>query len=331
MQVSTGVNECGEAPGYQVVYSRYEDGALPVRVYGEGVKLYEICDPSSETPVEAHTSVRGLLTRLQGQDRHWSFDRYFMQGKWSRDPSEGSSLTVLNLFSGRREKDQVISVSPCTVNKALTVTPSTDITVLGPVHSPLDFANRSKEIAKLLFKQFGRVIRVAGWDEDDVLQEVYMGLLARNRPGMKSMWNPHKASFGTYVVLVCRSILSNYRRKMERVGRIKVGVKGFVNGDCCDIDVAASPNQVSAMWQGPVDLPDTETTPDATTRLLAFFEARIIDPLSCMWASMVLPLLAKGYGQREIQRATGLKRVELADTREIIEHYSTMWQQCGCP
>lgn len=324
MESANAIEDKGD---YQLVYSRYEDGSLPVRVYPDK-RVYEIYDPAMVTCVERHTSVRGLLTRLQGRDRHWSFDRYFMQGKWSRDACVGNTLSVLDLFSGRSAGETAVSVAG-TVGVPRGVTASSAITIAGPVEkvTPLDLSTRHHEIAKLLFKQFGRMIRNAGWDEDDVLQEVYMGLLSRNRPGMRSMWNPEKAGFGTYVVLVCRSILSNYRRKMDRVGRLRVGMKDYKDGVYCDVDVAST-SQTSALWQ---DAVQTDVDHTAPARLLRFLEDQILDPIASMLALLVTPLLVEGRSSREIQHSTGLRRREIKETREVIEYYSTLWHQQGCP
>jgi hypothetical protein len=66
----------------------------------------------------------------------------------------------------------------------------------------------------LFFAGFGhRVIR-HGYDPEEVLQEVYRGLLVRNKG--KCPFDARKSSFGHYVHMVSECILNNYHRKQSR-------------------------------------------------------------------------------------------------------------------
>lgn len=53
-----------------------------------------------------------------------------------------------------------------------------------------------------------------GLDPDDLKQLIAASLLVRNHG--KSPWNPARCSFGTYVWMVTRSVISNSRRKHRR-------------------------------------------------------------------------------------------------------------------
>ena len=74
--------------------------------------------------------------------------------------------------------------------------------------------NRSHEVRKLLFKSYRGHMLVKGYDPDDVLQEIYKGLITRNNG--KCPWDGRKSTFGYYVTMVIGCILTNYHRKMQR-------------------------------------------------------------------------------------------------------------------
>jgi DNA-directed RNA polymerase specialized sigma24 family protein len=76
-------------------------------------------------------------------------------------------------------------------------------------------AERAHEVKKLFYAGgFVRVLLREGLDPEDFLQEVYRGLLARNEGTCP--WDHTKSSFGHYVHIVIRCILSNYLRKERR-------------------------------------------------------------------------------------------------------------------
>jgi hypothetical protein len=79
----------------------------------------------------------------------------------------------------------------------------------------IDLAGRGHEVRKLLHAGFGLKMQARGYDPDDVLQEVYKGLLARNKG--KCPWDIRKSSFGHYVHMVCDCVLKNFHRKQSRI------------------------------------------------------------------------------------------------------------------
>lgn len=70
------------------------------------------------------------------------------------------------------------------------------------------------EVRKLLFAGFMGKMSSRGYDPEEVLQEVYRGLLVRNRG--RCPFEEGKGSFGHYVHMVISCILTNYHRKQER-------------------------------------------------------------------------------------------------------------------
>lgn len=86
----------------------------------------------------------------------------------------------------------------------------------------IDLAVRGHEVRKLFYAGgFTGVLTRENIDPDEFLQEVYRGLLARNRGTCP--WDVKKSSFGHYVHIVIRCVLSNYLRR-ERLRDSREGV-----------------------------------------------------------------------------------------------------------
>lgn len=77
----------------------------------------------------------------------------------------------------------------------------------------IDLNIYGEDVKRLFYSQFGTKITKLGFDPEDVLQEVYRGILIRNQG---SPFNPAKAKFSTYVVMVCRCVVSNYITKHQK-------------------------------------------------------------------------------------------------------------------
>lgn len=152
-----------------------------------------------------YRSRRSLLVTLTGhpEARHWTWDRYFKQGRYLTTVGDcGATQTVLEALGWQWP----LTVCPGSAPQA----------PRGVVKSPLgiDLQKRGHEVAKLLYAGFGYKIHRGGYDPDDVLQEVYKGILIRNQG--RCPFDPEKSSFGHYVHMVCSCVLSNYHRKQER-------------------------------------------------------------------------------------------------------------------
>lgn len=78
----------------------------------------------------------------------------------------------------------------------------------------IDLEKRGLEVRKLFYAAFARGLAKDGYDPEEALQEVYRGLLARNRGTCP--FNAAKSSFGHYVHIVARCVLANYIRKEKR-------------------------------------------------------------------------------------------------------------------
>jgi hypothetical protein len=76
----------------------------------------------------------------------------------------------------------------------------------------IDLELRGHEVRKLFYAGgFTGVLVREGIDPDEFLQEVYRGILARNKGTCP--WDYKKSSFGHYVHIIIRCVLSNYLRR----------------------------------------------------------------------------------------------------------------------
>jgi len=78
----------------------------------------------------------------------------------------------------------------------------------------IDLEKRGLEVRKLFYAAFARGLAKDGYDPEEALQEVYRGLLTRNKGTCP--FDARKSSFGHYVHIVTRCILANYIRKEKR-------------------------------------------------------------------------------------------------------------------
>jgi len=215
-----------------VLFSRIEDGFQTVTV-DNGV--YRVL--SQEGVTVEYPSARQMLKALTGhpEARHWTAERYFKQGKYRSvreklwdQPGNQPSLSVLDLWTPTTPPLLTVcpsaeSVEECTCIAAQM--PLASLTVLTEPRLGVDLLRRGKEVAKLFYAGFGSRVARAGFDPEDVLQEVYRGLLIRNQGTCP--WDVRKSSFGHYVHMVCGCIVSNYfRRENRRRSVEQIGVPG---------------------------------------------------------------------------------------------------------
>ena len=185
--------------------------------------------------------------------------------------------------------------------------------------------NRGTEVRKLLFAGFGQWISTANYDPDDVLQEVFKGLLARNRG--KCPWDARKSSFGHYVHMVCRGILSNYHRKVKRRREFETtGVSGFTDGAFGTTDVGSS-QVLSAPASAPANLSGMAEAQDALTVFLEASErAHTRDG---QMAVRIVPLVQVGMTRAEIADELGVSRASVSRGLTYLRSQAAQWQAQG--
>lgn len=229
------------------LYAKSDHGGYPIHITAQG---FQVEWPSG--PV-LYSSRRKLIHALYDEDRDpgVSFDRYFKTGRWASSPPVNPPATILDLF-GQSDIDPGTPIvtlrRPKRVSPPRRVDPRNlvDLTTISlfdperikemekltaepprvratPKHRGLtiapgalgiDLNKRGHEVRKLLFAGFGAKMARGGYDPDDVLQEIYRGILARNRG--KCPFDERKSSFGHYVHMVCECVLANYHRKESR-------------------------------------------------------------------------------------------------------------------
>jgi len=86
--------------------------------------------------------------------------------------------------------------------------------IVASIPRGVDLEGRGREVAKIFYAHFAQQVIREGYDPDDVLQDIYQGLIMRNRG--KNPYNPDVSKFGHYVHLVCKSVWINYRQKYGR-------------------------------------------------------------------------------------------------------------------
>lgn len=161
-----------------------------------------------------------------------------------------------------------------------------------PPRLGIDLVARGHEVRKLMWAGFGHKILRAGYDPEDVLQEVFRGIIARNN-GI-CPWDARKSSFGHYVHMVIGCVLTNYHRKQQQVrGTEVLGVRGLDGeyGDAAGAAVAVTVADTDSM--GVVEALLAKV-PDGQRKA----------------ASVVMGILADGGSHREAMRAAGLKQAE---------------------
>lgn len=256
------------------VYSRYEHGNLPVRVFqnpGTGDTNYEVGFPSGK---RTFSSARKMISEFYGHDVHMPFDRYFRLGKYRpqrrqatgganllqlldqknpsnppitvhtnsevpKKPLQKTQISVSKPKSGVKTKknssdsevDEFFRAMKAEMSEPEGVgekieeqwTPEMDAAFEKALNLELDrieervgidLAGRGHEVRKLLFAGFTGKMLSRGYDPEDVLQEIYRGLLVRNKG--KCPWDKRKSSFGHYVYMVISCVLTNYHRKESK-------------------------------------------------------------------------------------------------------------------
>ena len=326
-----------------------EDGVLPLRVTVEipesGNKLYRLHRPpvaSGKSKVQTFDSARKLLIDLTGhpEARHWTFDRYFKKGRhgtftpgdvsvldvlgWTDPPiydasitkPKGKSFTQGPIGYRTRPKFALLETSEHEHSAPLALVDGTS------VHLGIDLVRRHREIPKLLFAGFGHLIRRAKYNPDDVLQEVYKGLLVRNRG--RCPFDPRKASFGHYVHMVCSCVLANYHRKLKRQRSMEqLGSREWDDGVYVEKDVADSNIAQTVVGTGGLPLYATAVE-DLGSYLSTKHVARTPEG---KLAITVLPLHAAGCTRTEIATSVGKSKAAVSKALTIIRAHAQAWYE----
>lgn len=369
--------EFSQAPEMHL-YSRYEHGNLPVRIFrtADNETRYEVTYQEREgTRVRVYSSARQMISSFYGHDVHMPFDRYFRIGRYRRNGRVSGQANLLTFF----EKDSGPSKkTPIMVHGGFQVSSKTqiviDTTLQGSSNSPdsvidefveamkgdllpldafiepteemkgafdqaieleldrlegvvgIELGDKSSrrgvgfkadEVRKLLWRGFAGKMLSQGYDPDDVLQEVYRGLLVRNAG--KCPWDARKSTFGHYVYLVIGCVLTNYHRKQaRRVDKDAVSLTlQTKEGDdyvdvgqfgSCRIHDGCEIGDMMALGELAKYL---ETVPEASPE--------------AMLGRRILPLVASGYQRSEIVQETGKKPSLVSRALSWLRRQTALW------
>jgi len=160
------------------------------------------------------------------------------------------------------------------------------------------------------------MIRSQHYDPEDVLQEVFKGVLIRNQGNCP--FDPAKASFGHYVHMVCRCVLSNYHRRYQRArGVIQEGLPGYdEDGESTTIDTGD--DQVADPKTRPMDALDTPRVADEFLPVLERHPKRLV-------AVPVLLHMLRGQDQGEIARELHLDKSLVTRTSGFLRDKLRTW------
>lgn len=281
----------------QVLFSRYADGTKPVRVLPDGWEVLGL----DGTPESRHTTAVGLLAALTGhpEGRHWSLERYFRIG-----PVHGTPSAPVDDFF-----DLFESAPPL---------PPPPKPTLG-----IDLKRRAGEVRKLLFAGYGRRMFINGYDPEDVLQEVYKGLLVRNAG--KCPWDSAKSSFGHYVHMVCGCILSNFHRKQYRIREVEQTGLSNPHGEGDEatryMDVASNTTVPALPTHAAEDACLVEQADD----LVDFMQDSNLRDESRL-ATQLLPLLLRGTPRAALPSTLGTSRAAVTRAYTHLKKQAHDWR-----
>lgn len=181
---------------------------------------------------------------------------------------------------------------------------------------------RADEVRKLLWRGFAGKMLSQGYDPEEVLQEVYRGLLVRNRG--KCPWDARKSTFGHYVYLVIGCVLTNYHRKQtRRVDRdaISLTVTNKDGEELVDIGKFGS----CRIHEGS-ELGDML----ALDGLAAYLEGLPESSPEAELGREILPLVASGHQRRDIVKETGHKPGLVSRALAWLRRQTALWAtECG--
>jgi len=300
-------------------------GPHPVRIHDtDGGRRIELLRP--EGP-ETFDTAKAFMTTLHGEsyaDRHWSVDRYFSRGRYARARyRRGTREPGLTIVGGFRveSSNEVLGCCVETRDRGPVGAPTpTPITVVTRRPRGIDLDARGHEVSKLLWAGFHGWINAAGYDFEDVLQEVYRKILVANQG--KSPWDPTKSSFGHYVHMVCRSALSNFHRKHARVAaHERPGIPGLrPDGSWGEVDVRDSgrrgidPNIALRPMNDPCE--------DLQRYILnGPYQGHPYAPL----AARLVPFVHAGFTMKDSAARLGVERTSVSSAMSLLRKCAQGW------
>lgn len=332
----------------ETFYTRGIHGSRPVRYTpppkrGWGA-TFEVLDSTGVVQREYH-SQRDFFVAETGRPR--STNQYF--GIYTPGNRVRGLPLVLNTVPPECRvlevfKPTLWSPGSITVvaNSDIVIPASSPVTVgkppkrLPPVQDPngpplgIDLAVRGKEVRKLFYAGFGARVAGHGYDPEEVLQDIYRGILARNK-GICPFDGGKRSSFGHYCYLVIEGIINNFHRKEARRRSIEqVGLAAPMSMK----EDAGSSGMVDAASVAETSLISNEFSPsisdggmpDAVRRLSNHLEKKraqgiTVDPL----AVTVAKSLAEGFNRQEIAKTLDVTQGRVNQAITSLREHAGDW------
>jgi len=244
-------------------------------------------------------------------------------GRWNR-PVERAKITVLDMF----EAPAIIQATAkkLTVPKRMRkATAKQKALTIAPPIMGIDLQGRGHEVRKILYGCFGRKMSSGGYDPEEVLQEVYKGLLTRNMG--KCPFDSKKSSFGHYVYMVCNCVLSNYHRKMQRRGEFEqLGLPALTTGERGSWEVQDAALSARSVGDHQTDQSDNVQAEMAIKSLSAYFVSTEEGAGFKELAPSVIALLYQGNNRQEISRLLGIPSTKVSSMVKAIRGMAHEWR-----
>lgn len=191
---------------------------------------------------------------------------------------------------------------------------------LGALSERRDATWKADEVRKLLWRGFAGKMLSQGYDPEDVLQEVYRGLLVRN--GGRCPWDGRKSTFGHYVHMVISCVLTNYHRKQAR----------RIDKDAVPMDVRRDGEEMGDVGQwGSCSIEHGSELGDrlALEGLARWLEGVPCDVPEAALGREILPMVAAGQQRGEIVAATGERPSLVSRALAWLRRQTAEWARTG--
>jgi len=176
---------------------------------------------------------------------------------------------------------------------------------------------KADEVRRLLWRGFAGKMLSQGYDPEDVVQEVYRGLLVRNKG--RCPWDARKSTFGHYVHMVISCVLTNYHRKQAR----------RIDRDALPLDCGRDGEErVTDVGQyGSCSIEDGSEVGDMLAlEQLALYLAELPDDApEAELGRQILPLVASGHQRGEIVRHTGRRPSLVSRALAWLRRQTALW------
>lgn len=312
---------------------------------GRGRPQYELRrrDGSTTLYPSASKLISEIAGRNMNFDRYFRIGRYRRRGRPNGSPDllalldqakQTTPIVVPGPLSSRRTTGVVVADHSANISPLLEALP----TLAEEVEPPpvvieqfdrafrleldrlegvvgIELAARSKrkgsqtigdEVRRLLWAGFAGKMLSQGYDPEDVLQEVYRGLVVRNRG--KCPWDRRKSTFGHYVHMVISCVLTNHHRKqVRRADRDAVSLEADVQlGGSCPL------------WYG------SEVGDDLALQDFGRYLDRSVDGEASL-GRRILPYVGAGYLRSEIAKELGTQPSNVSRALTWLRRQAAQW------